>query len=182
MSQQKNSFLLLLLLLFVLLPATAAISHPTNSQFITPEEYLKLHPEEQEISNKFSKTVKELPHPLRKGQQKKTVSIAFVYPGEQASDYWQRSVRSFVARMDALQIDYKLDKYFSKAGGIEIRKQEQQLKIALDKDPDYLVFTLDVNQHQRLIERILAKGRPHLILQNITTPLSGSNYLNRWGT
>ncbi len=148
------------------------VATPPVDRFITVEQYLRLHPEERPISEKFSAIVHQPPKPLTAGQQTKPVSIAFVYPGEQASDYWQRSVQSFVAHMDELNINYELSEYFSKGGSVEIRKQEQQLKDALDQDPDYLVFTLAIDHHQRLIERILARGRPRLILQNITTPLS----------
>jgi autoinducer 2-binding protein LuxP len=115
--------------------------------------------------------VQEPAKPLPNTLQVEPVHIAFVYPGEQASDYWRRSVSSFKQRMDELAIQYELKEYFSKGGGVETRKQERQLKEALDQNPDWLVFTLDVNQHQHLIERILAKGSPRLILQNITTPL-----------
>ena len=54
---------------------------------------------------------------------------------------------------------------------METRIQAKLLKEALIENPDYLVFTLDVNRHKRLVERILAKKKPRLFLQNITTPL-----------
>jgi autoinducer 2-binding periplasmic protein LuxP len=142
-----------------------------EKDFIPVMEYLTLHPEQKEISEKFRAIVQEEAVPLQK-KTKKSVSIAFVYPGEQASDYWRRSVTSFVKRMDALNIDYRLNEFFSKGGGVEVLKQEQQLREVLEQDPDYLVFTLDVNRHKPFIERILARGHPTLILQNITTPLS----------
>ena len=152
--------------------STNRTTAPPVDRFITVEQYLLLHPGQRSVSEQFSAIVHQTPRPIVADQQDKPLSIAFVYPGEQASDYWQRSVQSFVARMDELNIDYQLNEYFSKGGSVEIRKQEQQLKEALDRDPDYLVFTLAIDHHQRLIERILARGRPRLILQNITTPLS----------
>ncbi len=140
-------------------------------EYIAALDYLKLHPEQQTVSKKFSDIVRADPVPVAGNSMKKVV-VAFVYPGEQASDYWRRSVRSFVNRMKVLNIDFDLHEFFSKGGGVEVLKQEQQLREALEKDPDYLVFTLDVNRHKPFIERILARGRPTLILQNITTPLS----------
>ena len=142
-----------------------------DNEFIPALDYLSRHPEQKEISEKFSAVVQQDAVPLQQ-KNKKPVSIAFVYPGQQASDYWRRSVTSFVSRMDALNIDYSLNEFFSKGGGVDVLKQEQQLREALEQDPDYLVFTLDVNRHKPFIERILARGHPKLILQNITTPLS----------
>ena len=142
-----------------------------DKEFIPALEYLHRHPEQKEISQRFSAIVQEDAVPLPQ-KNLKLISIAFVYPGEQASDYWRRSVTSFVSRMEALNIDYSLNEYFSKGGGVDVLKQEQQLREALEQDPDYLVFTLDVNRHKPFIERILARGHPRLILQNITTPLS----------
>lgn len=141
-------------------------------RFIQVAEYFKRHPEEQQRSKEFRDIVQGPAEPIPSRLQDHPVTIAFVYPGEQASDYWRRSVASFKARMQELGIHFELKNYFSKGGGVETKKQEEQLKAALDTDPDYLVFTLDVNRHQRLIERILAQGRPRLILQNITTPLA----------
>jgi len=142
-----------------------------EKEFIPALEYLTLHPGQKEISKKFSAIVQQKAVPLPK-KNDRPVSIAFVYPGEQASDYWRRSVTSFVSRMEVLNIDYTLNEFFSKGGGVDVLKQEQQLRKVLEQNPDYLVFTLDVNRHKPFIERILARGRPTLILQNITTPLS----------
>ncbi len=143
-----------------------------NNKFITITEYLELHPEEKSISKAFSQIVQNPGQKISPDRQIEPVTIAFVYPGQQASDYWRRSVTSFVARMEELGIKFELKEFFSKGGELEIRRQERQLKEALEHDPDYLVFTFDVNRHQKLIESILARGRPRLFLQNITTPLS----------
>ncbi len=157
------------------LPGTASQSNEViinKSKFIAVEKYLEMHPEEKRISKEFYKIVQNPGQPMEPGVQVKPVTISFVYPGQQASDYWRRSVSSFVARMDELGIQFELKEFFSKGGRQDIRKQEQQLKEALEYDPDYLVFTFNVNRHQKLIESILAHGKPRLILQNITTPLN----------
>lgn len=149
-----------------------ATSESPQQGYITAEKYLLLHPEQAEPSRAFENIVQATAQPIDPALQEGSVKIAIVYPGQQASDYWRRSLKSFAARMFELGIRHEITEYFSKAGGQETRKQEQQLKEALEQDPDYLVFTLDVSQHLRAIERILSQKRPYLILQNITTPLA----------
>lgn len=148
------------------------VSSAVSNGYLSDLEYMLLHPEEKQRSERFAQIVQDQPHPIPAGLQGDPVSIAVVYPGQQASDYWRRSVLSFTARMHASGIKFDLREFFSKGGGVETGIQEAQIKEALDQDPDYLVFTLDVNQHKRVIERILTRGRPRLILQNITTPLT----------
>ncbi|MCW8884486.1 MAG: substrate-binding domain-containing protein, partial [Motiliproteus sp.] len=53
----------------------------------------------------------------------------------------------------------------------DIRRQEQLVLTAVEDNTDYLIFTLFSNRHQRLLERIIANGKPKVILQNITTPI-----------
>ncbi|WP_432472811.1 substrate-binding domain-containing protein [Amphritea sp. HPY] len=98
------------------------------------------------------------------------VRIAIVYPGLQASDYWRRSETSFESRLRSTQLPYELRSFFSKPS-VDASLQSRQLSEALQWQPDYLVFTLDIASQGRMIERILARGKPKLILQNITTPL-----------
>lgn len=138
--------------------------------YITVQEFHKLHPEQVDRTKRFTTIVQKEGVPIKQGIQSTPVRIAFIYPGEQVSDYWRRSIESFKRRMGEIGIQYELFEHFSKPA-VEIRLQEQQMRAALHQDPDYLVFTLDAKKHQRVIERILTKGRPKLILQNITTPL-----------
>lgn len=178
----KIQLLPLLLLYFACITLQGCNSQPENQEqnatslqedsiYITAEEYLLLHPEQQKKSELFGKAVNSPATPIPAGVQSRKISIAIVYPGEQASDYWRRSLASFVARLDEIGIAYVVHEFFSKGGGVDVRKQEEQLKNALELNPDYLVFTLDVQQHTKIIERIISKRRPFLILQNITTPL-----------
>lgn len=99
-----------------------------------------------------------------------TIKIAVIYPGEQASDYWRRSVITLEKRLSELNIRYELKRYFSRPN-IDLVLQSQQLNEAISWDPDYLIYTLDALRHQSMIERMLLRGRPKLILQNITTPV-----------
>lgn len=139
--------------------------------FYLIDEYLTIHPDQKEYYDSFRAIVQSEARPLGKGLQKSPVSIAMIYPGTEKSDYWRRSVSSFTARLDELNIEYVLSDYFSRPGNIDKKKQEEQIRDALNGDPDYLVFTLDVSRHREIIERIITVGRPKLILQNITTPL-----------
>ncbi len=135
------------------------------------DEFLSRHPEETNKFDSFVNTVKNEPILIQKELQQNVVNISVIYPGSEKSDYWHRSVKSFAKRMDFLGIRYNIDEYFTRPGSIDQKKQEEQLKEALNSNPDYLVFTLDINRHKEILERIITIGHPKIILQNITTPL-----------
>ncbi len=159
---------------FLLVIAALGVFH-TNipiaaaSEYLSFEDFVALHPEQITISQKFKKVVDAGGVVIGQASQKGPVRIAFIYPGNQVSDYWKRSVLSFTKRMDEIGLRYQISNYFSHSG--DIRMQEAQLREALSTDPDYLVYTLDVHRHKRLVERLVSKRRPKIILQNITTPL-----------
>ncbi len=148
---------------------SSTIPSALASEYFTFEELVAFHPEQAAVSKKFKEVVDAEGVVIAKGLQKAPVRIAFIYPGNQVSDYWKRSVLSFTKRMDEIGIRYQIMNYFSHSG--DIRMQEAQLREALATDPDYLVYTLDINRHKRLVERLISKRRPKIILQNITTPL-----------
>ncbi|MBV1788186.1 substrate-binding domain-containing protein [Marinobacterium sp. D7] len=139
------------------------------SDYIRLDAYLEEHPEQQPIATHFADIVRNQAIPITKPPTR-PIKIAIVYPGLQASDYWRRSQSSFEQRLHSLGIPFELKSFFSHPS-VETGLQSQQLAQALDWKPDYLAFTLDVAPQGRMIERILAKGTPKLILQNITTPL-----------
>ncbi|BBD09377.1 substrate-binding domain-containing protein [Desulfovibrio ferrophilus] len=140
------------------------------SPYMTVNEFLDLHPEQMRVMDEFQQLVAAPGTAIHHSVQQQPVKIAFVYPGLQVSDYWMRSLKSFRNRMDEVGIKYQLSEYFSKPV-VDTRLQQMQLKEALKSDPDYLVFTLDAMQHRHLLSRLITKGRPKIILQNITTPL-----------
>ncbi len=158
----------LLFAFFLTLFVPSVYADTTLSNYWTYQEYLALNPGEKAKAVEFSKRVREAGQPVL--PDGKAIKVAMVYPGKQASEYWWRSVSSFEARLRELRLPYEIHPFFS-APGKEVRLQEMQIAEALKGDPDYLVFTLDALRHQVIIERILAKGRPKLILQNITTPV-----------
>ncbi|WP_293267130.1 substrate-binding domain-containing protein [Neptunomonas sp.] len=103
--------------------------------------------------------------------QKDAVNIAVVYPGLQASDYWQRSIFALRGRLDDLGIKYKLDIRFSQPH-IQQDLQEAHIIEMLERDPDYLVYTIDSLRQQRMVEALLQRKKPKLIIQNLTRPIA----------
>ncbi len=166
---------LLLCLLMLLVSCkeseTTAVNETTNdveTDYILTQSFLDIHPEELEISKNFEEIVlADVRSNLEEIEGE--VKIAVIYPGLQASDYWSRSVASFTSRLDELEIKYDLLEYFTHAG-TDIVIQENQIKEALENNPDYMIFTLDAKAHQRIIEQIINQKKTKLILQNITTP------------
>ena len=138
--------------------------------FITVDEYVSLHPEQKTLMTSFEKLVSAPSEPLT-SPQPTPVKIAVVYPGIQVSDYWRRSVSSFKARMNAIGLKFEMMEYFSQPSAKDHQLQTEHLQDALKNDPDYLIFTLDVFQHKAELQKILKKGRPKIILQNMTTPV-----------
>ncbi len=151
-----------------LLTGSLAWGQP-NLNYLRLEEYLELHPEQQAVTDSFAQRVRSEASPLSRALER-PVRIAVIYPALQASDYWRRSVDSLEARLEELNVSHELNSFYSRPS-IDVRLQSQQLQEALDWEPDYLIFTLDALRHKRMIERVLVRGRPKLILQNITTPL-----------
>jgi len=139
-----------------------------TDEYWTIEEWLDLHPEQTLLMEEFEKKVNSDAIPIRK-QEIDPVKIAVIYPAIQNSDYWRRNVAAFRERMEELKVPFSLHLYYSKPDEDDL--QNQQIKEALDLNPDYLIFTLDTVKNLKVINHLLAKGTPKLILQNITTPL-----------
>lgn len=157
-----------ILLAILFFGATAQASHH-QLPFMTIEEFLEEHPEQNDLLNTFNAKVAL---PAEKcTDPSKPIKIAFIYPGLQVSDYWRRSIKSFRKRMEEKGIPFSIEEYHSKPA-TDQKLQEQHIQQALKNDPDYLVFTMDVFKHKTIIESLLKKQRPKLILQNITTPLT----------
>jgi autoinducer 2-binding protein LuxP len=138
-----------------------------ESKYFQIEEYLEKY-NQKAMSANFNNLVQNEPIEIKKSNKK--IKIMMVYPGNQISDYWRKSKLSFEKRLDELGIEYELKDFFTKPA-IEIRAQSKQLLKATKDGTDYLIFTLDANKHKKFIERIIAKEKPKLILQNITTPI-----------
>lgn len=148
--------------------ASAEGASKTLDEFWTLEEFTEIHPRQNRSADAFAKRVAGAASPPSALDTK--AKIAVIYPGNQSSDYWRRSVVSFEARMKELGVRYEIKSYFSGSSSF-IGNQAKLITAALKEDPDYLVFTLDTLRHKAIVQRLIARGRPKVILQNITTPV-----------
>jgi autoinducer 2-binding protein LuxP len=137
------------------------------SDYYSVDSYVKKYPEQKELMRQFNAIVQSDAVPINKAHQK--VRIAVLYPGGQVSDYWRRSQKSFEARMDELKIDYELQAIF--VDETDEMKLKRSLLQLLQNESDYLVFTLNISGHQKLISQLITNKKQKIILQNITTPL-----------
>ncbi|UYG08340.1 substrate-binding domain-containing protein [Halomonas sp. M4R1S46] len=147
-----------------------AVTARAENEYIRVAEHVARHPEQRALMAQLAERVHAPAVPLATPPEA-PVRIALVYPGLQTSDYWRRSLDAFASRLRRLAVPHELKAFFSRPSG-DVELQARQLAEALAWEPDYLVFTLDTLPHKRIIERLLARGEPRLILQNITTPLA----------
>ena len=153
--------------LFLMTSTVAQAFSGQLNNFFTVDEYLAGHTDQRAVFENFRKRVRR---PVGHSLNLKGLSVVIIYPGKQISDYWQRSAKSFKKRLDEYGPGFKTHDYFMKPTA-SLRFQAKVLQEALAENPDYIIFTLDAQRHQRMIEQVLAKGKPKFILQNITTPL-----------
>ncbi|OAJ95839.1 autoinducer 2-binding periplasmic protein LuxP [Vibrio bivalvicida] len=133
------------------------------------DEYLDAHPEQKQLTEALSQTVRKYPTPLAV-HQADPVTISVVYPGQQVSDYWIRNIKAFEMRLEKLGVDYEINQVFTRPS-VDVRQQSLSLLEAVQNKSDYLVFTLDTTRHRKFIEHVLSSTDTKLILQNITTPV-----------
>jgi len=155
--------------IFSVLLLCVSLSVQAASEYIRLSSYLEQHPDQKRVAQAFAERVRKPAEPVA-GRAIDPVRIALVYPGIQASDYWRRSQTSLERRLRSLNVPFELRSFFSHPS-VDTALQSRQLARALEWRPDYLAFTLDVAPQSRMIERLLAQGKPKLMLQNITTPL-----------
>ncbi len=149
-------------------PAQAQSGTRSLDEFWSLEEFSARSPRQQNHADSFARRVNASASPL--AGYRGTARIAVIYPGKQVSDYWRRSLLSFEARLNELAVPYEIGSFFSGSPSF-VGNQADLIAAALKEDPDYLVFTLDVLRHKALVQRLIARGRPKVILQNITTPV-----------
>lgn len=160
---------ILAVILTVMITALHSSMVHAAEEYIRINSYVAQHPGQSNVMGKFAEIVRAPATPITT-VLKRPVRIAIIYPGLQTSDYWRRSQVSFEHRLRNTRIPYELKSFFSRPS-VDSALQSQQLSEALAWQPDYLVFTLDTAPQSRMIERLLTRGTPKLILQNITTPL-----------
>ncbi len=132
-------------------------------------EYLAKNPKQATILSNFEKLIKSDAKEISV-KQKKKVKIALVYPDLQISDYWRRSILALKKRLTESKIDYELELIPAPTGSGKNESSKEIIE-AVKKGPDYLIFTLNINEHSKLVNQILSYSSIKLILLNITTPL-----------
>ncbi|UTW13860.1 substrate-binding domain-containing protein [Marinobacterium rhizophilum] len=165
LSPRPNLSSALTLLCLLLMPL-----HAFSGEDYTPlDDYLQQHPEQTALMAQFADVVSG-PAVALTQPQTRPVRIAIIYPAFQVSDYWRLSIKAFEARLKELNIRYELQVHLSSLDE-DPAVLATQLQESLDREPDYLVFTLGALIHRQLIETILAHKKTRLIVQNVTTPL-----------
>jgi len=139
-----------------------------SNDFFTIDEYSFIHKNEKMKMDLFNQIVQKEPKPINI-KQNDAIKISIIYPAGELSDYWRRSEIAFKKRLNLLNIKYEIDFHFIDSNNL--LEKNKQIKKALDNDIDYLVFTLNVNIHQKLITQLLSRKKPKVIIQNMTTPL-----------
>ncbi|WP_022942791.1 substrate-binding domain-containing protein [Psychromonas hadalis] len=159
---------MLLLLLCCFANISSLQAHGTASYW-TIDEYFQLNPAQQKLSQQFNEIVQNEAVALK--QKNQPIKIFIVYPSKQISDYWRRSILAFEARLKELNINYQIRSHHTSVA-LSFTQQKRLLARSKEYNPDYLIFTLSITEHQGLIETIMQQqNAPKLILQNITTPL-----------
>ena len=148
--------------------AQAVSASDLLQDYWTVEEFQALHPEEVAKSVNFNSRVQK---PVRRVVDVgKVIKIVMVLPGLQVSDYWRRSIVAMEQRLSEYGVSYELKTHFTRPG-VVFREQRKKLTEFLSGDPDYVVFTLNADQHRVLIKQLIKHETAKVILQNITTPL-----------
>lgn len=140
-----------------------------SSEYWSLQEYLMLFPAQQPLSHQFADRVRQPAVPLQ-APLAKPINIVMLTPDQQVSDYWVRNQQSLSKRLTEIGVPFSLHSYASLPATAH-REQEQQLANALLSDPDYLILTLNSQRQGVLIDKLMTRDRPKIILMNITTPL-----------
>jgi len=155
----------------IALAASSQFSVANERDFWLVDEFLEQHPEQQNISLTFAELVRLPATPLNTPPLK-PVKIAVVYPANQISDYWRRSISSFESRLKELDIPYEIHPFLTQTPKNDsLREQAKEILTAVNSGADYLILTLYKKQHQSIIERLISNQKTKVILQNITSPI-----------
>ncbi|TYT74271.1 substrate-binding domain-containing protein [Desulfobotulus mexicanus] len=145
----------------------------TVSGYWTMEAFMEKHPEQKDKNAFFSKRVESPAIPLPESFHiPEPVRIGIIYPGFETSDYWTRNIKAFTLRMHEHKIPYILHVRLRYDNKPYVSHEDMHLiRDMLQMNPDYLICTLPSPEHNKIIERILSRPKPKIILQNITTPI-----------
>ncbi|WMC10545.1 substrate-binding domain-containing protein [Oceanimonas pelagia] len=162
-------FTALLVSVLLAIPMLFGRVQANELDYWTFQEYMEAFPEQRHLANEFAARVRQPALPWHHASAV-PVRIAMLTPDVQISDYWLRNRLSLTRRLQEMGLPYTLQN-FSFHPATSIRQQEALLAQALRSRPDYLIFTLNALRHRVLVDKIIARGHPKLILMNITTPL-----------
>lgn len=137
------------------------------SEYWSIDEFKALNPEQAELMRSLDTIVQQNAMPLQETLRKTTIAV--LYPGRQLTDYWRRTQKAFEARLDAIGIEYDIKAYFVDENDT-LTMREVMLRL-LSTPSDYLIFTLNIDAHKKMISQLINNKKPKIILQNITTPL-----------
>lgn len=140
-----------------------------NLEYWSLQDYLARFPEQRALTLNFSERVRLAAQPTTKPLTK-PVRIVMLTPDQQVSDYWSRNQESLTQRLAELGVPARLQSYPSLPATTS-REKEQQLANALRSDPDYLILTLNTAREAVLLNKLMTRDRPKIIIMNITTPL-----------
>ncbi|MBO1520266.1 substrate-binding domain-containing protein [Oceanisphaera sp. DM8] len=152
--------------------AVSTLAWATQPNYWSFQEYLKAYPQQQSLLESFSKRVREPAKPWGLTTKKK-IQVGMIVPDLQVSDYWLRNKQSLILRLQEIGLPFQLISY-SSLPSTSYREQERQLAEALNSDLDYLILTLNSLRHRVLIDKVITRNSPKLILMNVTTPLKNT--------
>lgn len=95
------------------------------------------------------------------------IVIAVIFPEEQQSQYWRRNIEALAARLQERGVRHRLERFSSAPHEVDL--QLRQVRDALALDPDYLLFHLDSPRHVHIVDWLLGRERPVVLLQNVTS-------------
>lgn len=182
-TQRSHTFRVFISILFACYFLTSQTYAGKLSDYLSVDAYYDQHPEQRPLREALSDAVANAPALIRTATDsivttadasgttsERRPRIAVLYPGIQLSDYWQRSIAALESRLKQLQIHYELQVRFTRPG-TQLLQQETELQTLLAWQPDYLIYTVDSAAQQSIVERLIHRGTPKVILQNITTPI-----------
>ena len=123
----------------------------------------------QQASHSFSRIIEGDSQPILI-QYARPITVYFINPTQQLSDYWRRNQIAFKSRLSELGIAATIKVHDIKVNSPEIQKRKL-LSRALATNPDFIILTLDTAPDVGFVETIMKDRNTHLMVQNITEPI-----------
>ncbi|MFT2111803.1 hypothetical protein [Marinomonas sp. 2405UD68-3] len=140
-------------------------------EFWNGNAYIKKHPRQIELIKNFNSVVNSTAEPIQ-SRQVKTINISAILPAVMSDETRTVFLRYFKKRMQALQIDYRLD-VFEYDSNVEDDVLLGKYKAIMQSPPDYLITTLERFSQKSIVEYILRQHSTHVILYGVSSPVVG---------